>query len=225
MRSTAWATIYLGWGEDPNNEFGIALNDWIEIDKASKELGHPLIFGSTEYESYYRNKVITIVKEHPDFLLKTIMRRILITLVYPSDLGISYPKETDGTPLSPAKTPSEEYKKSYPTISESIKMILDGSIVTYAKRYLHLIFYILVVFISALAPLALSILAVYLRRDRWREFMLIGSLPIYFSLVSLLILSVSTKAKLPECVSYMVMSSVAIYYIYDLIRYKRFARK
>jgi len=76
-----------------------------------------------------------------------------------------------------------------------------------------------------ITPILLSLFAVWIMRRRWKTLLLVALLPVYFSLVHIFFFSSSYKSIAPGTVGYIILSAVALDYIYGMIKGSREAKK
>ncbi len=226
MRSAGWVTIYCGFAEFGNCPENITLNDLEQLRLDSLKVEHKIIWGSKEYEDYYKAKVITFIKEHPLFVLKTMIRRIPLAIVYKPEMGLSNYQEDpnwyDAVYGSGASgIPSTEYLAKYPQFSQLATITKEGKLLDYIKTYPKGAVITLITLLYIMLPLIFSAIGIYAYRKKWRELILISILPVYFSIISILVITINAKNKVPGSIGLIIFSALAIYWIYNKLTTKR----
>lgn len=221
MRSCMWLTIYCGFAEFGENPESIVLDDLQELDKASVELGHRLIWASKEYEDYYRTKVIEFTKEHSTFVIKTIVKRIPWAVIYRPEMGLSnYQEDPEyGTAIADG-IPSERYQAEYPQLLQLFNMAKSGKIIDYIKTYPKGAVITSITLLFIILPILLATLGIWAYRKKWRTLVLISTIPIYYSILSIFIITINAKNKVPGYDGYIILSALGIYYLFCKISRK-----
>lgn len=221
MRSCMWITFYCGFAEFGDAPNGLVLDDQAELKKAWADIGHRFDWASKEYEDYFRAKTIEFVKEHPGFVAYTVTRRIPRGIFYKPEMGLSnYPywdKEAMNGGLM-----NEEYFKEYPQIVHFLEMVKSGKVFSYIKNYPRGATTTGVTLLYIMLPVLLAITGIVVYRRQWRILVLVSTIPLYYFLVSIFILTINAKNKVPGYIGYIMLSSLAIYWIYCKIRKKSF---
>jgi hypothetical protein len=78
-----WPTVWEGFGE-VTNPFGAVLDDRRTYLRAIEEKPG-LMYGSPEYDDYFRAKVLMVLKDHPRFVISLWARRLARGLLFPGN--------------------------------------------------------------------------------------------------------------------------------------------
>lgn len=212
MRSAGWVTIYCGFNEFGNSPEKITLNDLEQLRLDNEKYGLDMTWASKEYEEFYRDKVIQFVKDHPVFVVKNMIKRIPWAVIYKPEMGLSNYEAT----YEIEGTPDKEYYMEYPQLLHILDIVASGKVIDYVKQYPRGAIVTFITLLYILLPIVLSIIATAIYRRR--ELLLIWAIPVYYSVISIAIITINAKNKVPGLVGYIMLSSLAIYYIYCKIR-------
>jgi hypothetical protein len=93
-----WATIWEGYGEIPNR-FGAVLDDrrtYMEVLSREKLL----IYGTPEYDDYFRPKVLSVMASNPGFVAGLWAKRLVRGLLFPDNSwGIPWAEDPEASYL------------------------------------------------------------------------------------------------------------------------------
>lgn len=217
MRSAGWATIYVAFNEFGDAPEQITLNDLEQLRLDSMKVGHSIIWASKEYEEFYRNKVIQFVKDHPIFVAKHIIQRIPWTVFYKPEMGLSnYP--TNYLENMHGGILPESYYEEYPQLLDVVSMVKNNTIYSYIKQYPVGATVTGITLLYILLPVVFSIVitTIYSRK----EMFLVWTVPVYYSVLATLIMTINAKNKVPGEIAYIMLSALLIYYFFCKITRK-----
>ncbi len=225
MRPSSWLGIYEGFAEFGTNPANAELCEITMLEQASKDVGHNIIYTSKECDDYFKNKVISTIKNNPVWYLGLLAKRLPHAIVFTSDIGIEYiPRDSQGISLIDPQggTRVSEYYQQHPTVTELVKKVSNGTFIEFTKKYPYSVFTDVIIVLYGILPIILSILGIYVYRKYWRKLVLLLTIPLYFILVSMPIVVGAAKHKLPGQVGYIMLSGLAIYWLYCKIRKHKF---
>lgn len=221
MRPGPWQGIWEGFGEF-ENPVGAVLDDKLTYEQIRKEVGYDIEPHSPEYQAVLKTKVLNAIKEHPGWWLSVLARRAPRTIVYVSNLGIQQhlPRDDEGNLLS------AEWESQERTLNDFKTAITSGKIWEFIKIHPYNTFYWTLAALFATVPVLLGIVGIWVMRRRWRELILVATVPAYFSVVHIFTLvSGVSKSMLPGSLAYIIFSAIAIDYIYGRIKDARGRKK
>ena len=219
MRSSGpWQGMWEGFGEFGENPVGAVFSDELTYEMVKEELGYDVEYQSPEFEEHLKGKVLNTIKEHPVWWLSILARRVPLTIVYPSEVGIQhYPRDNEGNVLW------DEYSRENPGIAQFMTLVEDGTLWEYMfwdyiQIYPYGAFVRMLIALFAVVPFLLSIAAFWIERRNWRKLVLVAILPVYFSAVHMMIFfAFLFKSVLPGSLAYIIFSAIALDYFYRRI--------
>lgn len=218
MRCPVWAGIWQGFAEFGENPVGASADERLVYQQAREQLGYDVKDWSPEADEYYRPKVLAAIEEHPGWWLSLVVRRIpktIVTIVYHTDLGIDiYPKDAEGNLMQ------EEFKRQNPGLGRFKAAVERGAILDFIKSHPYFIVCQGLEFLFGILPIILSAIAIWLLRRNWRPLVLVLILWLNFSVVHIFTFALTTKSLIVGSISWIILSAVAIYYIYTYYHQK-----
>jgi 4-amino-4-deoxy-L-arabinose transferase-like glycosyltransferase len=220
MRPSMWQGVWEGFGEF-DNPVGAVLDDGATYEQVKEELGYEIEYGTPEYDAVFMPKVLNAMREYPGWWLSVVARRVPLTIVYCSELGISNLSQIKADyPILLAylyrNAPGAiGYKEALRGLAAGIK---DGTFWGVAKDHPFGVIYFGMVGFFGVVPVLLSIVGVWVMRRNWRLLILVAAVPAYFSLVHMFVFVASYKSMVPGVLGYIIFSAVALYYIYNEIK-------
>lgn len=217
MRSAGWATVYVAFNEFGDCPEQITLNDLEQLRLDNEKYNLNMQWASKEYEEFYKARVIEFVKQHPAFVVKHIVQRIPWAIIYRPEMGISnYPTnylENQYGGILP-----DSYYKEYPQLLHVVDMVKNNTIYSYIAEYPLGATVTFITLLYILLPVVFStvITTIYSRK----EIFLVWAVPIYYSVLATLVMTINAKNKVPGEIGYIILSALIIYYLFCKIRGK-----
>ncbi|MDD5311768.1 MAG: glycosyltransferase family 39 protein [Dehalococcoidia bacterium] len=211
LRVASWAGIWEGMGEFDDNPAGAMFNDAYVLEIARKELGENVTYGSPEFETLFRNKVMHVVQEQPLWLLSAWARRLPFTIIYGNHIGLE-PKCPDGLSV----TECREWNTNY---VDYVSAFTQGKLFVFIFAHPRGAVYWGMVFAFATIPVILSLIGVWIERRNWRTLILITIVPVYLAMVHITVTTMGIgKSLLPGSIAYIILSAVVIDHICSRIK-------
>ena len=184
-----WPSIWEGFGEVPN-PFGAVLDDRTTYLMALNE-HHDLKYGTPEYDDFFREQVLKVYEDHPEFVAALWVRRAWLGLLNP------------GNPwgLAGADRPEASY-----TV---FRLQGGGTPFDYLRRHPGVAIVKILQRLWDPLILSLALLALAVDRHRWREFLPLLSLPAAFLAVTVPI-HLEGRYLLPGSLSLILFASVPL---------------
>jgi len=213
-----WQGVWQGFGEF-ENPVGARLADLYGVQLAKETLGEDVEPWSKETDTFFRGKVINTIKEHPVWWLGILVKRIPRTIVNFSELGLNlHPLvETEYFTLSKYfyRGGGMGYREALNGLVDGIR---DGTFWGIAGKNPYGTVYFGLIGLFAFLPALLGAVGVWVMRRRWRILVMVLMIPVYFSGLHAMILVASYKSIVPASIGYILLSAVALSYIYGRIR-------
>jgi 4-amino-4-deoxy-L-arabinose transferase-like glycosyltransferase len=208
LRVSTWGGIWEGMGEFDDNPVGAKFSDEFALATAQQELGHDVEFGSPEYDSVFKYKVINSFKEHPVWWLSAFARRFPLTIIYGFHVGL---EQTCPEGLNVAEC--RQFRTNWVDYIAAAK---GGRLFEFVMSHPQGAFYWGIVLAFAVIPVLLSIVGIWVMRKNWRTLILIATLPAYFSMVHMVVFVTGAgKSLLPGSIAYIILSAVAVDYAFS----------
>lgn len=89
VRHPFWHSMYIGLGY-LQNDYGIRWDDRVAYEKV-RSIAPGIVFGSPEYEHILKQEVLGFVREHPQFVLLTLVSKagvILLVVLFSANFGL-----------------------------------------------------------------------------------------------------------------------------------------
>jgi len=215
LRPPPWQGMWEGFGEFGENPAGAVLDDWTTYKQIREEVGYDIKERGPEYIAILKGKVLNTIKEYPVWWLSLLAKRVPRTIFYICNLGIDKhpPRDEEGNILW------EEYEKQKPYWSDFKTALTGGTFWEFMKNHPYNTFSWGLTALFGTVPVLLSIVGIWAMRRRWREVILVVTVPVYFSALHMfLAVSGLSKSLLPGSIAYIIFSAIAIDYIYSRIK-------
>lgn len=199
-RTVLYQSMWQGFGEF-RNPFGAVNNDEVTIEQMRKEgfKGRP---GSPEFDEFIKPKVIKVIREHPFWYLKTVLRRIPYALLI------------NRIPWGILQDDRYWYHQMF------ARDMQKKSVIKYAKLMLRLNPGFLVTKMFDTIILFLAVFGICLTRRQWKETLFLLSIPLYFICVHIPI-RIEGRYMVPFHWVYLIFISVAMIWLAEKITKRR----
>jgi 4-amino-4-deoxy-L-arabinose transferase-like glycosyltransferase len=224
MRTGLWQGIWEGFGEFGDNPAGAILDDAYGNNVAKQALGEDTKPLSRDTEAFFRAKVMTTIREHPAWWVGMLVKRMPRTVVNFSELGVNMysPFADDSAALLAYLYHNDLNAIGYNyAIGGLVSGIRDGTFWGVAKQNPYGLVYFGLVGAFAFVPALLSVVGIWAMRRKWRLLALIATVPVYISVVHMLVFVVSFKSIVPASLGYIMFSAIAVGFMMGKRRLKK----
>jgi len=219
MRPGLWSGLWEGFGEFGDNPVGAQLSDEATYELAKEELGYDAEYLSPAYQAFFKPKVIEAIKEHPVWYMGLVAKRIPRAIFNFSELGIQHLPMIKADYNTWMQYLYGANAAGYVTaIKKMIQGMSDGTFWKMIGQYSSGASYLILVWAFAIIPPLLSVLALWIVRNKWRVVALVMTVPIYFIVIHMFMFVASYKSIVPACLGFIILSAVIIDYLYIKIK-------
>ena len=214
IREVPWQGIWEGFGE-VDNPFGAVLDDAVTHQQIKEELGYDPGSFTPEAQAIFKEKVLNAIKGQPGWWVSTVLRRIPRSFIYFDQIQLRRLPTPDNTPWY-----AEKRWISFVLGTEFVSAFKNGMFSELARHDPFLVLYLPASWFFAVIPVLLSIVGIWVMRRKWRELVLVLTLPVYFSLFHIFLFVSFHKSLLPGSLAYIILCAIALDYFYCRIKDK-----